>query len=218
MRPPPSRKRIGLPLLALTLAGCVTVADTQHFTYRGPAQIPGGTLRLDGYYFQEETRVEGEYGTAFPGHTGTLIRSLVLWEDGTAAYMGVWQGKALPSGEFETRRYGTLREALEEFEGEADSLLSGERGTRADWGAFRLRGDSISIQVVAWVASALPRLYSTVEYNGVVLNDTTFVLTERIGYAGWYRGTRAHADTLRFRPFAGKPPSANWTRTHPALR
>jgi hypothetical protein len=204
-----------LVLATLTFSACVIAS--RHFTYRESVEISEESLRLDGYYFQKDTRKKGDPDSSFPGYTGTTIRPVVLWRDGTAAFTSAWRGKILSSEKYEATRYGTLREAQKKFESKIDSLISGKKKT-SGWGAFRVRDDSISIQVMMEGGGGRPFQFFPVEHNGVILNDTTFVLTEFVYHVSPYEGTHSQSDTFHFKKFEDKPNSSNWTQSHSKLQ
>ena len=65
------RRWTALAFLPVVSAGCAGVAASGHFTYRGPADLPEGVLRFDGYYFSEVIGAEGGPEAPFTPHTGT---------------------------------------------------------------------------------------------------------------------------------------------------
>lgn len=136
----------------------------------------------------------------------------------------VGQGKNIQTEKLPLQ-FGTLREAREIFENKLDSMVKGdEKMGKYNWGTFRVRKDSISIQVMRPVPGFLFIVpIVPVEYNGIILNDTTFVLKKRISRgnpAGPFEGTRRLNQMYHFCPLGEgeKPPSDNWTQTHPELQ
>jgi hypothetical protein len=84
------------------------------------------------------------------------------------------------------------------------------RDGATDWGAFRVQGDSITVQAVVNSDRLTPS--NVFEYKGIVLSDTSFALptypsgsTRPIEFRTYY-----------FQPLSDKPPSSNWT--HERLR
>ena len=207
---------LSLLAVGLVAAGCTGV-DGRHYTFRTPAEIDTTRLRLDGYYVTarpwrysqwsaDEQRVVHE--------SGMYLQPLVLWRDGTAALSHLsW---SLTDEEIAAGRDPLLM---------ADSVvvaISPERepyGPTA-WGAFRLDGDSLQLQVLVSPVGLSPM--ATWAFSGRVLSDTSFVLNDL--YVGgrrdtrWGTGTRDNPSVFVFRPFAPLPPRDNWTDTHPKLQ
>jgi hypothetical protein len=70
----------------------------------------------------------------------------------------------------------------------------------ANWGGFRVRGDSIELRVFYATDSFFPaRTTEMIEYRGAIVNDSTIAL-ESLCVDGPYV----------FRAFADKPDSTNW--------
>jgi hypothetical protein len=187
--------------LGLSLAGCSIVEGTLFPLPEAPAR-EGGPLRLNGYYYAVEENPEG---------TGTLIRPILLWSDGTAAYFsaGVAQFAEGDDSDYAPPQYGTEQEAHAVFAERLRDLDRGPSGA-TDWGAFRVRGDSITVQAVVNFDRLTPS--SVVEYKGIVLSDTSFALPT------YPSGSTRPLEfrTYYFQPLSDKPPSSNWT--HERLR
>jgi hypothetical protein len=171
-----------------------------------------GSLRLDGYYY--------EVGDSSRITRGTEIYPMLLWRDGTAAYFTQGYGKVLENKKYGPIVQGSLSEARVVFEEKMDSLVTGEKNDPAQWGKFRVNGDSISIQIMVWDGSSLQDVYRAIELNGRILNDTTFVITEGESFTGAYKGRNKMNRKYYFYPLdeGEKPPSDNWTQTHPELQ
>jgi hypothetical protein len=205
-----------LGTLGLLCAGCGINAGA--FTFRDDVTIDENKLRLDGYYYSVDV------DPSPPVFTGTTIDPILLWSDGTAAFFGgtgeIVEGRMEEVGPV---RFGTLEQAHAEFistlaaldipaEEKPNWFYSREQGGgQPDWGAFRIRGDTISIQVFRPVESRLGG-HDVMNYDGVILNDTSFVITTpSYPKSGWQK-------TFRLYPLEEKPSSMNWTQTHPRLQ
>jgi hypothetical protein len=203
-------------ITAIFSLGCTLIRGENFADYDG-GEIKRSLLRVDGYYYSVR-----EKGYDF--RNGTTILPILLWEDGTTARFFVEQGKNIQTEKLPLQ-FGTLREAREIFENKLDSMVKGdEKMGKYNWGTFRVRKDSISIQVMRPVPGFLFIVpIVPVEYNGIILNDTTFVLKKRISRgnpAGPFEGTRRLNQMYHFCPLGEgeKPPSDNWTQTHPELQ
>lgn len=201
--------RFAAPLLltvgfySVTVMGCATSANVrapEDFKLRDSTGVET-RLRLDGYYYN----VLDRYSRI---HTGTAVLTVLLWGDGTFASIGDI-GKEVVDSNVGPRHYGNLEQALEEVErflsDPARLNPEGDQWRGANWGAFRVEGDSIVTQAFSPRPGAIPCCrHDVYEHSGRVLSDTSFVLD---GFATYY-----------FRSFEDKPPSANWTHTHPKLQ
>lgn len=117
--------------------------------------------------------------------------------------------------------YGTLEEARHEFESNIDSIVTGDKSRYLHWGRFRVRGDSISMQVMWFDGNVFQKKYRAIELSGVILDDTTFVLNRRENFSGRHEGVHKIDDMkYHFCPLeeGEKPPSDNWTQSHPELQ
>lgn len=200
-------------LLAAISVGCVIVRS-EGFTFRDADPIENSPLRLDGYYYRisDSSRIT----------RGVSIYPLLLWKDGTAVYSNLAQAKHLQD-EYkpgEPFKYGTLTQAKAVLERKMDSLLTRSMGYFFHWGRFKTSKDSIFIQVMWFDGNALEKKYRTLEFRGVVPNDTTLILKERTYFNGRHEGSHSIDMKYHFGEFdeAEKPPSANWTQTHPELQ
>jgi hypothetical protein len=196
-----------LLVLAAILMGCVIVRSDD-FTYHDAQPVRDSPLRLDGYYYRIVER-----DTTREFFSGPRIYPVLLWKDGTAMVSSRgWSG----------RRSGTLKEARTRFESSADSVLSRRKRSIFSWGRFRIKGDSISIQTMNYTSGLSYIIAQMVpaESNGVILNDTTFVLRETKIFSGIDEGTYKYETKYHFSPLddGEKPPSENWTQTHPDLQ
>lgn len=199
-----NRASFPLALMSLLLAGCSGI-NAGAFTFRENVAIDEEKLRLDGYYYYPTVEA-----SSFA--TGGVVHPLLLWADGTAAFFGAGVAKFDEDYDPEDGplEYGTIEEAHEVFLRRLRSLER-DKDSPVEWGAFRIQGDTIRIQVFRPVESRLGGL-DVIDYAGVILSDTTFVITTP-GYpeSGWQ-------ETFRFHPLEEKPPSTNWTQTHPDLQ
>ncbi|MEM8559797.1 MAG: hypothetical protein AAGG50_18405 [Bacteroidota bacterium] len=215
--------------LSLGSVGCtgISVVD-EPFTFRGFSDT-GEALRLDGYYYEENDN----RGT--PYTHGTTIVSVLLWKDGTAAVSGSMGQSVGDYPGFGPLYFGTLRQAKDEFErylqGE-DMLNKSGAGTFdqdrlnpmgiLDWGAYRVEGDSLTLQILRHrPGSWLGLIFDVLEIRGRVLSDTSFVLEESQIFSGpyprephRYRAPKVHY----FESFEDMPSSGNWTHTYPDLQ
>jgi len=170
----------------------------KHYKYREAVQIDTTRLRLDGYYASKRP--------AMTGTVGSYISPLVLWADGTIAQSNLTYAKDHGVKDA-TRYFGTFEEAKSRYE-----TLLAERGIGfADWGGYRIEGDSLYIQVMS---ESRNFTVHTAEYRGEIVNKTTFVLhrfkvRSKKGYDDWrYIDRRFHFVPL---PAGVKPDSMNWT-------
>jgi hypothetical protein len=62
------------------------------------------------------------------------------------------------------------------------SLVSNHKGILPEWGAFTITGDSIKIQTLKKVDQSYfpPNYYDVVIWEGVVLNDSTFIIQQEL--------------------------------------
>jgi len=201
---------VALVMSLLIVGGCVIVRS-EGYTYQGSIEVKESSLRLDGYYYEPDSSSRISKGFA--------IYPFLLWENGIAAFFTEGYGKTLEEKRFETV-YGSISEARTVFELRMDSLVTGHRTDPAQWGQFRVNGDSISIQVMVWDGSALHDVYRAIELRGEILNDTTFVLTQTENFTGAYEGKHKMSRKYHFCPLdeGEKPSSDNWTQTHPELQ
>lgn len=204
---------LGFMLFAV---GCVLVRSDD-FTYRDKGPIAASNIRLDGYYYM----VNRDTSNTFRGVT---ILPIILWRDRTAFHSSLGYGKTIKSKKTGNTIWGSLKEAKIKFEKIISKELYRKKGGDGlhDWGKFRVRGDSISIQVMSLspVFSYVISQAVSEEYNGVILNDTTFVLGERIVHSGPFEGVYKLNEKYHFSPLeeGEKPPSDNWTQTHSELQ
>lgn len=203
--------RLSFLMILVFTVGCVIVRE-EGFTYREPVKMEDSPIRLDGYYY--------EVGDSSRITRGTAIYPLLLWEDGTAAYFTRGYAKTIKDNAPGPILQGSLAEARAVFEEKMDRLFTGKKSDPAQWGRFRIQGDSISLQVMVWDGSSLHDVYRTLEMSGKILNDTTFVLRTGRTFTGAYSGAGSINRRYHFCPLEekGKPPSDNWTQTHPELQ
>ncbi|GAB5466632.1 MAG: hypothetical protein Kapaf2KO_20680 [Candidatus Kapaibacteriales bacterium] len=141
-------------------------------------------------YNGSEPRVDGYYYKDYPN----TRRFYFLWRN------GVLYETLLTLSEVENIE-------LEFRTGERDkSIQSRKRG----WGLFNINNNSILTE--KWGSS--PRNFSTFHYtsliDGIILNDTTFVLRERFGSKNKNDiSDNEFIDTFRFRQLTPKPDSTN---------
>lgn len=192
-------------VLSGVLLGCV---HNNHFTYREDVALDEAAVRLgEGYYYRR-------YEYSIQGTTRQAIQPIILWKEGTAAFGHSWSDRGDSS---------SIEDAHVAFERRAQTL-EGTRDDPVDWGAFRLSGDGrISIQVMRNFVSGGPPTYGVVEYEGQVLNDSTFVLTRLIAHLPraitfgllLKKEVTPIQRTYHFRRFdiggAEKPSPSNWT-------
>ena len=200
--------------LSLLVVGC-TIIRSEGFTYQESVPVEVDYLRLYGYYYRVET--------SSPPDKGKHIYPLSLWKDETAVYSNRGYSKIL-SGNYEPGEpviYGRLEEARHEFESNIDSIVTGDKSRYLHWGRFRVRGDSISMQAMWFDGNVFQKKYRAIELSGVILDDTTFVLNRRENFSGRHEGAHRIDDMkYHFCPLeeGEKPPSDNWTQSHPELQ
>lgn len=192
-----------MPLLFALVAGCTALFGIQGelFPLRPPGETNGG-LRTDGYYYYHYEKLPGRW-------SGDAVNAVVLWDDGTAAFFRL-TGETLNEGGFASPsvEFGTLDQALDRIEQDIEGL-EGSSEDVAFWGAYRVQGDSITIQYLEQLAERLGA-HTVIEYEGVVLSDTTFKLVTPWAPPGASRSEPRNW-VYRFRPFPEKPDSENWS-------
>jgi len=224
--------RISL-LLSFAVAFCVTgcfglTVHSEHFTYREPVQVDEERLKVGGYYWNDRNVgiqvyavADGDgvqtYWTEWAAQQDSMIQPIVLWENGTAAYFDGYSGGTYRSGRMVDA--GTYEAAHELFQRHLGTV-TGERAFQHPmWGAFRLRGDSISIQVMMALhnpGGTFSEEYGTALFEGVIESDTSFTITS---ISIPEVSIRDSLDwKYRFRSLEEKPPPSNWTQTNEELQ
>ncbi|MEM1042317.1 MAG: hypothetical protein AAGI91_06760 [Bacteroidota bacterium] len=199
-------------IFCLCIAGCITVV-ADHFTIDDP-NLESAPLKLDGYYYHLVPHFSADPSL------GKAIDPILLWRDGTAAYVGR-SGRRLNDSEIGPTRYGTLENAHGDFQRFINDPQLFDRTINGGirWGKFRVGEDSLLLQVFRLSFGTIPRSYDVSEYKGRILSDTSFVLDEVRLYGPPHRGASgAMSDTFYFRHVEEKPSSMNWTQTHPDLQ
>lgn len=139
-------------------------------------------LKLNGFYWLE-TPVEGDM-------SWYLLH--FLYQDGTLLQFGGIKG----NNNLNNQDY------LAKYIAESKTYIN--RENRTDWGVYIIDGNRIAFE--KWEPSSGGGS-KTVVRKGKVLNDTTFVITEKLNH---YDGKIYHVqDTFRFRAFSPKPDSTN---------
>ena len=199
------RRALFILMVSILLPGCLwrVGVNGKHFTQPGGATTVDTTaLRLDGYYWYYRHWPSG-------GRQGT--GPMILWRDGTAALSDLVFGLNI-----QAEREDVI-EMLKKKTGERYSPI------RLQWGGFRVRGDSISIQILE--LNGPVRSWDPFDYSGPILNDTTFVIDRVTRPRQPFAFSRKQEAidppwVFRFQPLAPgeKPTSDNWTQTHDALQ
>ena len=194
--------------------GCTTVLS-RNYTLRDPEPVEG-PLRTDGLYYHPSVESDG-----------AEIEPAFLWRDGTASMLSSWSFGGYADDGRERREARTVERALATFVARIEQRgLNGDRGGTTGWGAFRIRGDSITIQVMDDYSFDGGPTYSTTKYRGVIVSDTTFTLTSVSYFVpktffvpyGTRKNTTSLSETYHFHPLDEMPSSENWTQTHPELQ
>lgn len=206
--------------LLFLVSGCVSL----HFknAIRLPAvdyRIDQSTLRTAGYYYCEKTKLD--YCRSVPAASGMsidpdseyeekYISAFILSADGYCYYTGglVTSGIDKSSHNYcnELYTHNTYRHALKNFEQRISRPLLSNDG-RQDRGVFAISGDTILFQVYQSGSAQLP----LIEYEGVIINDTTFHLHSGESYKGQKSPLD---DTYHFKSFGSKPDSTSYIRDH----
>jgi hypothetical protein len=173
--------RTVLAAAALSLLASCSLLVGPDDTLSIPRAPYNGSLRTDGYWWHE-------YGV-----TTRYLYTYTLYQN------GVIHSTTFPLNEREAREGQWRTEEYRRAVEDAKYL----------WGAFEVVGDTIRLERWYPPSGGGAPFHAYVE-SGVVLDDTTFVITEVYRMDdGEKTAARARRDTFRFRQLAGKPDSTN---------
>ncbi|MEP0546087.1 MAG: hypothetical protein ABJF88_04085 [Rhodothermales bacterium] len=199
---PGSILALAIAWYTLSIAGC-SVLRSEFWDPPESQYVDEGQLKLQGYYARE-----------WISHGANVLSTLMLWEDGTAAAFVVGGN---PCGRDEAKHEDHSFQAQHRRFRENLRCITGERNRRNPaWGVFAVVGDSIEIHVITHLNYGGSGEHRPLVDKGVILSDSTFKITSSI-----LRGSgppRDRDETFQFFPLEEKPPSTNWTQTHPDLQ
>jgi len=177
-------KLISMILLTILATSCFTTSfDRENFTHYYWNRFNNNySIKTNGFYVMEKEQIPGYVYVLIPFRNGTMY--------GFGNYM--LDPDSLCQSYLKRNKN---REHM--------------YGVRYSWGAFSLTHDSISIQRLEILNSGsyMGGMYKVVEKRGMVLNDTTFLLTR---YEGTGTGVTVIHEKFRFVSCMPKPDSTNW--------
>lgn len=95
-------------------------------------------------------------------------------------------------------------DSLQKHQNNLDEYINSAHKSKTHWGVYIVRGRNLSIE--KWEPSSGGGM-KTVIRSGTILNDTTFILTERFNH--YNNKEDAIQDTFRFHQYYPKPDSTN---------
>ena len=143
------------------------------------------------------------------------ISAFVLYSDGYSYYTEGLITSGIDAGSLdycdELPTNNTFERARDKFERRLSQSSRKRHDDKHDKGVFTLSRDTIKIQIYETGSETLQLM----EYEGVVINDTTFHLFGRKGYTAPKRSQNEKLDdTYHFRAYKSKPDSASYIRDH----
>lgn len=194
-------KLIIYPIFLLITSSCTILRYSSEFkVLKKQEVINDNKLKLNGYYFNNYEiqhpnylPVKATYFYIFYS-TGIIDRSNISsieYDD---------QGIELPVDNTYKNVLKNYHKYLEQVPYKPDSY--------SNWGIYRINGDSIRIQYYVRAMSPWFK-YDLTERKGVILNDTTFLLTKYIDYVD-EEYTKDTNELYHFRKLDQKPDSTSW--------
>lgn len=168
--------------IVLFLSLSVACKDQQLTIKKNSVEQNRSTIKLEGFYWTKATdinQIDWWYDTFF-----LYENSVLIYGGGIENY----HKKSVSFSEFVKRNRDTAF----------------KQKIKSSWGIYMI--DENRIEFEKWEPSSGGPM-KTVIRRGHILNDTTFVITERFNH---YDGKTYHVqDTFRFREFSPKPDSTN---------
>lgn len=161
----------------------IACKDQQLVIRRSSGQVENNSIRLNGFYWSKVVNPKEVW-----------YKTFFLYKNGTLLYGGgINNINTFPKDMADFRKYTRMN---------SDSVV--EQTTKSSWGIYNIKGKSFEFE--KWEPSSGGPL-KTVIRRGRILNDTTFIITEKINH---YDGkTYQVQDTFHFMPYSPKPDSTN---------
>jgi hypothetical protein len=209
----------------LLLTSCLSLP------YKRVILVPGvdyrvsqNAIKTNGYYYSEKTREDfckqipsgsGMTGDMNSKYEQRYISTFVLFLDGYSYCTGslITSGIDVSSFDFcdQVDANNTFERAREKFETMLTQPSRTLRSDKFDRGVFSLTQDTIRIQIYQTGSESL----QLIEYQGVVLNDTTFHLHNQRHYnASRKKQNQKLDETYHFKMHRNKPDSTSYIRNH----
>lgn len=217
--------------LSIIATACSPLNNTRLLHYPPEDfRLSNTLLKTNGYYYCEKERTAycryiSEVQTGLIPDTTSLykqkyISAFFLYQDGYTYFTGglittgVNQRGAMALNDHchLINEFNTHAQARTVFENHLSRNYIGNDGIN-DKGIFIIKSDSLFIQV--YESGAYPLILT--EYQGLILNDTTFTLFKELSYTnGKKPKIVALSDTYRFKSHPLKADSTNYLRNHRA--
>lgn len=171
-----------IPFL-LVLTGCAGCGDDDPLSI-SKTGYTGNQLKIDGYYY-------GGYPANENLKQDAVIDTWFLYRNGVAL-------------DGNTIEYQEL--AAQENDWKTSEWHSNIKDLKYHWGVFTIEGNTIQIE--KWYPSEKP--YSSYVNKGLILNDTTFLITEQYRMVDGSQTDKViRNETFYFKQFSPKPDSTN---------
>jgi hypothetical protein len=186
------RQYLLLGLIAL-LGGCL-YTKVHNLTLYNQFQLTKNEIRIDGYFYRQDSI--NVYSSSGLLERKTKISPIYFFADGTL---------------------GNYSQVLFEDNNEIEKFIKQkDRHILPEWGAYKISSDSIKIQTLKQVGNSSLRHEDVVLWEGIILNDTTFII-KRESIPGEYtydkRKTESKNLVYRFQKSKIKVDSTdNWTK------
>jgi hypothetical protein len=223
------QKRINIFIfhIFLLFIGCSPLTHTN--LLKIPSQeyiLDNNTLKTDGYFFCEREReayckylsgiTSGLIADPQSKYSEKYISAFVLYKDGYAYYSGnLITSSVKKNSEKSATDYCNIVNENNKFENARtnfeNNLIKKAIGNNImqDKGVFTIKNDSVKFQIYQ---SGGPILFLA-EYQGKIINDTTFTIVKKIFYDK-SRPENQALETYHFKKFKIKPDSASYIRNN----
>ncbi len=168
-------------------------------------------LKINGYFY---TMFEGGRGKDIYFCDENAIRPMMFYGDGTIIVFSRFSSKSDTS--IMNDNLNSFEDINKYFQSYLENIVKTENndfGTYNEWGKWGVNGDSLRILYYVAGSAAVPFPlfdYWLLEYDGKILNDTTFVLEKFINHKTGR--TEELNEIYHFQEFYPKPDSTNWTQ------
>ena len=178
--------------LCLIISSCI-YNKKEYLEFVRSNTVANITLKTDGYYFSEE-----EYRDTYNDSLYIYIDIIFLYKDGTLKYSGSREPASnLPINE----RHKKFTDYIKIYSKQDTKYVN-------RWGHFKVDKDSLLFKYYWWGRASYGASY-LYEGKGIVINDTSFVVTEikHPQMLAPFSGPQLY----KFRQYPFKPDSANPT-------
>ena len=140
-----------------------------------------GKLKLDGYFY---TEYEGGKGNSINIYDTDKIRPIIFYVDGKVRVYSRFSDKIKDdANNLKLNSYEKINKYFQAYLKDTYNRENNSFATYNGWGKWRITGDTLKIMYYVAGSAAVPFPifeYWLLEFDGKILNDTTFVMNKYI--------------------------------------